>query len=118
MHIRMSNLERLTLAEMAEFVGSNQGVNWQASDQPGVYGLVEQVLNHQRYSRLRKSQRGTVRAFLLRVTGLSRAQMTRLIQRWMQMRRIERKPERRPSFKRRYTEADIALLAEVDASTT
>jgi hypothetical protein len=30
MHIRMSNLERLTLAEMAEFVASNQGVDWQA----------------------------------------------------------------------------------------
>jgi hypothetical protein len=34
----------------------------------------------------------------------------------MDTRRIERKPARRPSFKRRYTEADIALLAEVDAA--
>jgi len=34
----------------------------------------------------------------------------------METRKIERKPERRPSFKRRYTETDIALLAEVDAA--
>jgi hypothetical protein len=116
MDIRMSNLERLTLAEMAEFVASNQGVDWRATDQQAVYGLIERVLSNQRYSRLCKSQRGIVRAFLLRVTGLSRAQLTRLIQRWMQVRQIQRKPERRPSFKRRYTQSDIELLAEVDAA--
>ena len=116
MQIRMSNLERLTLAEMAEFVASNQGVDWQATEQQAVYGLIERVLKNQRYSRLRKSQRGVVRAFLLRVTGLRRAQPTRLIQRWMQERSIRCKPARRPSFKRRYTGADVELLAEVDAA--
>jgi hypothetical protein len=116
MQIRMSNLERLTLAEMAEFVASNQGVDWQATEQQAVYGLIERVMKNQRYSRLRKSQRGVVRAFLLRVTGLSRAQLTRLIQRWMQERSIRCKPARRPSFKRRYTGADVELLAEVDAA--
>jgi hypothetical protein len=50
------------------------------------------------------------------VTALSRAQVTRLIQRWMETRQVERKPARRPSFKRRYTESDIALLAEIDAA--
>jgi len=112
----MSNLERLTLAEMTEFVASNQGVDWQATEQQAVYGFIERLLKNQRYSRLRKSQRSVVRAFLIRVTGLSRAQLTRLIQRWMETRRIERKPERRPSFQRRYTQSDIALLAEVDAA--
>ena len=116
MQIRMSNLERLTLAEMVEFVASNQGVEWQATEQQAVYGFIERVLKNQGYSRLRKSQRGVVRGFLLRVTGLSRAQLTRLIQRWLDTRRIERKPERRPSFKRRYTQSDIELLAEVDAA--
>jgi hypothetical protein len=56
-----------------------------------------------------------VRGFLAKISGLSRAQLTRLIRRWMDTRRIERKPARRPNFGRHYTEADIALLAEVDA---
>jgi hypothetical protein len=42
--------------------------------------------------------------------------MTRLIRRWLDTRRIERKPAHRPSFQRRYTAADIATLAEVDAA--
>jgi hypothetical protein len=36
MHIRMSNLERLTLAEMAEFVSSNQAVECEGPGQEAV----------------------------------------------------------------------------------
>lgn len=100
---------------MVEFVVSNQGVEWEATDQRAQYGFIERVLTHHRSSQLRKWQRGIVGAFLIRVTGLSRAQTSRLIQRWMETRRIGRKPEQRRSFKRRYTESDIALLAGVDA---
>ncbi len=116
MTIRMSNLERLTLAEMKEFVTTNRHVTWSAVDGESVYGLLERVLQAQRYRRLSKGQKGIVRRFLAKVTALSQSQLTRLILRWMDTRRIERKPARRPSFPRRYTGADIAWLAEVDAA--
>jgi hypothetical protein len=116
MTIRMKNLERLTLAEMKEFVTTNRHVGWSAVERESVYGLIERVLKAQQYRRLSKGQKGIVRSFLAKVTGISRAQMTRLIGRWMKTRRIERKPAQRPNFPRRYTAADIALLAEVDAA--
>ncbi len=116
MTIRMENLERLTLAEMQEFVANNRHVHCAAVEKEAVYGFVERVLKVQRYRRLSKGQRGTVRRFLAKISGSSRAQLTRLIQRWMDTRRIERKPAQRPRFPRRYTAADIALLAEVDAA--
>ena len=65
-----------------------------------VYGFIERVLKGQHYSRLSKGQKGIVRRFLAKVTALSRAQMTRLMLRWIEVRRIERKPTRRPSFPR------------------
>jgi hypothetical protein len=116
MTIRMSNLERLTLAEMEEFVTTSRQVTWSAVEPGSVYRLIERVLKAQQYRRLSKSQRGIVKRFLSKVTALSRAQLTRLIQRWMDTRRIERKPARRPSFHRRYNDADIASLAEIDAA--
>lgn len=116
MTIRMSNLELLTLAEMQEFVRTSQPVNWSAVEPGAVYKLIERVLKAHQYRRLSKGQRGIVRRFLAKVTALSRAQLTRLIQRWMETRRIERKPARRPSFHRRYSDADIASLAGVDAA--
>jgi hypothetical protein len=50
------------------------------------------------------------------VTGLSRAQVTRLIARWQQTRRVQRKPARRPQFPRRYSAEDAQRLAAVDAA--
>src|SRR5664279_2214404 len=116
MTIRMENLERLTLAEMKEFVRNNREVAWSAPERDSAYGLIERVLKAQTYRRLSKGQKGIVRGFLGKVTGLSRAQMTRLIQRWMETRRIERKAAQHPDFPRRYTAADIVSLAEVDAA--
>lgn len=115
MTIRMQNLERLSLAEMKEFVTTNHHLGWSVAERESIYGLIERVLKAQQYRRLSKGQKGIVRGFLAKVTGLSRAQITRLIQRWIQTRRIERKPAQRPNFPRRYTAADIAALAEVDA---
>ena len=108
MTFRMENLERLTLDEMKEFVTTNRHVVWSAEGRGSTYGLIERVLRG-------KGPKGIVRAFLAKVTGLSRAQLTRLIQRWMETRRIERKPAQHPHFARRYTPADIVSLAEVDA---
>jgi hypothetical protein len=116
MTIRMSNLERLTLAEMQEFVTTSQQVTWSAVEPGSGYKLIERVLKAQQYRRLGKGQRGIVRRFLAKITALSRAQLTRLIRRWMDTRRIERKSVQHPSFHRRYTDADIASLAEVDAA--
>lgn len=116
MTIRMNNLERLTLVEMQAFVTSHRHVSWSAVEGEAVYRLIEQVLKVQQYRRLSKGQKGIVRSFLAKVTALSRSQLARLIRRWMDTRRIERQPARRPSFPRRYTMADIASLAEVDAA--
>lgn len=116
MTIRMKNLERLTLDEMQEFVKSNRQVVYAAEERDSAYGLIERVLKGQQYRRLSKGPKGIVRSFLSKVTGLSRAQVTRLIHRWEELRRIERKPARRPEFPRRYSSADVATLAEVDAA--
>jgi hypothetical protein len=116
MILRMDNLERLTLAEMEEFVTSNPHVGWSVPERESVYRLIEQVLTAQQYRKLGKGKKGIVRRFLGKVTGLSRAQLTRWIQRWIKTRRVERKPAQRPSFRSRYTATDIALLAELDAA--
>src|SRR2546428_3561579 len=94
MTIRMSNLERLTLAEMAEFVTTSRHVSWSPVGPDSVYGLIERVLKAHQYRRLSKGRGGIVKRFLAKITGLSRAQLTRLIRRWMDTRRIERRPAR------------------------
>lgn len=112
----MQNVERLTLEQIREFVEGSRAIGFSAPKREAVYQFIERILKSQKYRRLGRGQKGIVRRFLVKMTGLSRAQLTRWIGRWMKTRRVQRKPARRPSFARRYTAADIALLAGVDAA--
>ena len=115
MKITMQSIRELTRDDMKDFLEGSRTVDFDADGQP-VYELMETVLKAQGYRHLSKGQKGIVRRFLVKVTGLSRAQTTRLIARWMETRKILVKSCVRVRFPRRYTSADIALLATVDAA--
>ena len=110
----MENLERLTLAEMQEFVANSRHVRCAPTDKNGGYEFMERVLKCQQYRRLSKGQKGVVRRFLMKVCGLSRAQVTRLIARYRANGELQPSPYRRHRFPQRFTFADIQLLATVD----
>lgn len=116
MIIRMQQLEGMTLEEMREFVESNRKLRFEAEDREALYGLLERVLKNQRYGKLSKNQRGVVRQFLIRVSGLSRAQMGRLIGQWLDGRQIRAKQPVRRRFPTHYTSEEIALLSQVDTA--
>lgn len=116
MTITMQNAERLTLTEMQEFVEGSRAVQWTACGREAIYDFLRRVLETQEYQRLSKGQKGIVRRFLLRLTGLSRAQLTRLVRQWVRRGCIQVRPVRRHRFPCRYTRQDIALLAAVDTA--
>jgi hypothetical protein len=66
------------------------------------------------YSGLSRKDKSVVRKYLQRVTGYSRAQLTRLIRKYRSSGRIERKPTLRHRFPRRYTREDVVLIAKTD----
>ena len=83
-----------------------------------VYVFVRRALVRLDYGRLGKSDKGLVRRYLAKVTGRSRAQPTRLTGQHRETGRIEDRRGGAPAhpFERRYTRADIRLLAVVDAA--
>jgi hypothetical protein len=72
------------------------------------------VLVGQQYALLGKAPRGLVRRYIEKMTGLSRAQVTRLIARYTASGRVQVTVYRRRRFAQLYTRADIELLASVD----
>ena len=117
MNITMQNLERLSLAEMKEFVAGNRKACFSTKAREETYAFIEGTLQGQQYRKLSKGQKGIVRRFLVKVTGLSRAHITRLVGCWTKQRCIPTKAVRkRRRFARRYTGEDIRLLASVDAA--
>ena len=73
-------------------------------------------LRAQKYLELSKKDKGIVRRYLVKISGLRKAQITRLIARWRERGVIEPRASRRHRFPHRYTPADIQLLAETDAA--
>ena len=109
--------ERLqTVEQIRGFLDGNGEVDFRPLDRDEAYGFVRRTLVRLDYDALGQAGKGTVREFLGKATGLSRAQVTRLIG---QHRATGRVQDRRAansgrSFERVYTPADIRLLAEAD----
>jgi transposase InsO family protein len=114
MDVRMQNSERLTSEQIHDFLEGTEGVNFAGQNKREVYGWVERVLVAQEYLQKDKKGRGSIRAYVEKVTGLGSAQVTRLIRQFKETGRVEVAAYQRRSFTRRYTDGDIALLAEVD----
>ncbi len=106
----------MSLEQIRAFLEASHEVQFEGRNREDVYGWVGQTLRHQGYEELGRASRGLVRRYLERMTGLSRAQITRLIGRWNQTRQVQPLAPQRPSFPRRYRSVDIALLAQVDAA--
>jgi transposase InsO family protein len=116
MTIQMEDPEEFTLEQMKALVESNRALRFSVEGREAFYRLVAQVMRKQEYKRLSRAQRGTVRRFLEKVTGRSRAQIARLIRQWMETRTIQAKSPVRRRFPSRYTDQDRRLLAEVDVA--
>ena len=112
----MNEAQVRTLEQVRQVLEGTQSLEFgQAEDDEGRYAWIESVLRRIDYRRLPRAHRGSVLAYLQRLGGYSRAQVTRLVSRWVSGRRLVkeyRAPEH--AFVRRYTSADVALLAEVD----
>ena len=99
---------------MVRFVEASEEIRFESKNREQVYGWLERVLVGQEYAQQGKSARGLVRRYIEKMTGLSRAQVTRLIARYTATGRVQPTVYRRRRFPQRFTRADIELLASVD----
>jgi len=113
-NIRMDDAEKLSLESIGQFVAASEEIGFEAEDRQQRYSWVEGVLVGQQYAQQGKVARGLLRRYIVKMTGLSRAQVTRLIARYTASGRVHVTVYRRRRFSQLYTRADIELLASVD----
>ena len=74
------DVERLRNPEQVRaFLDGNEPVDFQPVSRSEAYAFVSRMLSRFDYTRLGKSDRGLVKAFVGKATGLSRSQVTRLV---------------------------------------
>ena len=104
----------MSLEQIRAFLEGSQELQFEAQDRAELYQWMERTLVEQEYARLARPDKGLVRRYLAKMTGMGRAQLTRLIAQYRESGQVRAKPYRRHRFATRYGSQDITLLAEVD----
>jgi transposase InsO family protein len=110
----MKNGERLGLEQIREFLAASEEFRFEANNREEIYGWVTKTLVEQEYNGQKREAKGLVRSYVGKMTGLSRAQVTRLIGRYQESGVIQERSYRRNRFAIHYQPVDIELLAAVD----
>lgn len=110
----MQNAEGLSSQQINEFLKGSAAIEFTATSRSERYAWIEKVLVSQEFGSQGKKQRGVLRAYIEKITGMSTPQLTRLIRMYLSSGIVKPRSYRRCRFASKYTEADIALLAAVD----
>ena len=78
----------MSLEAIRGFVAASESLRFEGENREQVYGWMEQVLCQQEYPRQGKAARGLLRRYLEKMTGLGRAQIGRLIVRYVATGRV------------------------------
>jgi len=110
----MEEGEKLSLEQIRALVEASDEVRFHSQDRGELYEWVNRTLRQQDYGGLKRGGKGLVRRYIAKMTGLSRAQAARLIRSYQQGGEVKPRAYRRHRFSKRYTRADIEVLAAVD----
>ena len=104
-----------SLADLRGFLAGNPDDSVQLAEREQAYAHIGKVLRRFSYWRLGRADKGLLQRYLARTTSLSRAQLKRLIARYLAEGELrDRRRGAAKPFRRKYARADILLLAETD----
>ena len=104
-----------SIDQLRDFLDGTQAVVFAVvTDKDERYQWIQQSLIKLRYGRLSKADKGIAIRYLMKVSGYSRQQVTRLIGQYIQFGQVRRRQCTVRGFARRYSDEDVALLVEVD----
>ena len=113
MHIELD--AHTSLEDLREFLAGNPQGTVPGPGRKQACEHIGRVLRRFSYWKLGKADKGLLRRYLARTTGLSRAQLARLIRRYLADGELrDRRGRAARPFPRKYTRADILLLAATD----
>ena len=114
MRLIMNDENLQTIEQVKQFLEGNERVELRGLTVEEKYDWIERVLVRFRYNRLRRAEKGVIRRYIEKVSGYSRAQVSRLIGEYKRRGQLKRAQYRRHRFPRRYPPSDIELLARTD----
>lgn len=103
-----------TMEQVRRFLGGTADVGFAIETKAKRYEWIEDTLIRFRYLELCKPEKGLMLKFLSKVSGYSLIQVKRFVRQYFETGHVRRRKPKRRGFIRRYTDADIRLLAQTD----
>lgn len=116
MNIIMQDEHISNINQLREIIKVTKSIEFRANVLKEKYSWIDEVLSRFRYFSLRKKDRTIVREYIETMTGLKKAQITRLVKRKKDIGVIVPHYGQRNRFKTIYTTSDVARLIETDNS--
>lgn len=114
MTIIMNDSHMVSIAQIKEFIKVAKNIEFQGASRKEKYEWIETILLRFRYFSCRKKDKSTLKQYMMRMTGFSDAQLTRLVGKKRKCGKILANTTRHHHFPRKYTPCDIGLLIETD----
>jgi len=114
MTITMNDSHIYTVPQIQAFLKLDSAIKFKSVSKKEKYEWINDVLNKFKYFSLRKKDKGIVRNYIVKMTGLSQSQTDRIIFRKRKFGRVFLNSSNRHRFPRKYISTDIALLIETD----
>lgn len=114
MVVTVSDSRVMTMEELAAFLRSSTTLRFRGKTRRETYAWIEKTLRTYGYAARSRAEKGLLRQYLGKMTGYSRAQLTRLIAQYRHTGHVKLSAYQRHRFPAKYTREDQWLLAEVD----
>ncbi len=111
----MNEKDLKTVEQVQQFLVGTQLVAFQIlDDKASRYKWIQSTLIRFNYGQLKRQEKGILIRYMAKISGYSRRQLTRLIQQQRRVGRLVRRQRTSNGFARRYSNADIQLIATLD----
>ena len=112
----MTDARVMSIDELNAFLASSDVLTFKGNSREETYGWIESTLRSYRYRSRPRLEKGLLRRYMRKMTGISNSQLTRLIAQFRRSGHVCIQPYQRHSFPSKYTREDQLLLAELDSA--
>jgi len=110
----MNDSHITSIAQLREFLKVAKSIEFKSISKKEKYQWINNVLTKFKYFSLKKKDRTLLRRYMMRMAGMSKSQLTRVIAKKKKTGRVWIGSTARHKFSKKYTASDIALIIETD----
>jgi transposase InsO family protein len=114
MILMMVDRRVMDIGELKALLASSDVLTFKGNSREEIYAWIELTLRSYKYRSRPRLEKGVLRQYMQKITGISCSQLTRLITQFRRSGHVRVRPYQRHSFPTKYTREDQLLLAELD----